>query len=221
MGDIKGEACYLDDIVVTGCSEQDHLSHLRLVMEKLNTAGLCLKLEKCHFFQESVTYLSHVLDKTGIHPNPDKIKVITAMLCPQNQEELQSFLDMVNYYARFISGLGTNCACLNNLLQKHKKWQWSSKHTKAMESIKKLLTSADALAHYDPSLPLSLVCDTSPVGIGAVIFHTYPDGKEKPIAYVSCKLTSAEQNYAQIRKEALGIIFGVQKFRQYLLGHNL
>ena len=79
VGDIPGVACYLDDIVVTGCSEQDHLSHLRLVMEKLNTAGLRLKLEKCHFFQESVTYLGHVLDKAGIHPHPDKIKAITAM----------------------------------------------------------------------------------------------------------------------------------------------
>ena len=58
VGNIPGVACYLDDIVVTGCSEQDHLSHLRLVMEKLNTAGLHLKLEKCQFFQESVPYFS-------------------------------------------------------------------------------------------------------------------------------------------------------------------
>jgi len=65
-----------------------------------------------------------------------------------------------------------------------------------MESIKKFLTSADALARYDPSLPLSLVCDARPVGIGTEIFHTYPDGKEIPVAYASHKLTSAEQNYA-------------------------
>ena len=79
MGDIPGVACYLDDIVVTGCSEQDHLSHLRLVMEKLNTAGLRLKLEKCHFFQESVTYLGHVLDKAGIQPHPDQSNYCHAM----------------------------------------------------------------------------------------------------------------------------------------------
>ena len=119
---------------------------------------------------------------------------------------------MVNYYDCFVRNLTSNCAVLNNLLQKNKQWNWTSEHTKAVKSVKHLLTSVDTFSHYDPAVPISLSCDASPVGIGAVIFHTFSDGTEKPIVYASCKLTAAEQNYAQIQKEALGIVFGVQKF---------
>ena len=138
---------------------------------------------------------------------------------PKNQGELRSFLGMVQYYAYdcFIPGLATDCAVLNDLLQKKSKWQWTTTHAKAVNAVKTALTCADILTHYGPSLPLSLTCDASPVGIGAVIFHTLPGGKEKPVAYTSA---SAEQNYAQIQKEALGIVFGVQKFKQYLMGRK-
>ena len=218
--DIPGVACYLDDIIVTGRSEQEHLNNLQMTMDKLHASGLHLKLEKCQFFQDSVMYLGHILDKEGVRPHPDKVKAINAMPDPQNQSELKFFLGMVQYYDRFIPGLATDCAVLNHLLQKHSKWSWKLEHTKAVEAVKTSLTSADTLTHYDPSLPLSLACDASPVGIGAVIFHTFIGGIEKPVAYASRKLTVAEQNYAQIQKEALGIVFGVQKFRQYLMGHK-
>lgn len=125
---------------------------------------------------------------------------------------------MVNYYNHFVPGLATQCAPRNNLLQKRQRWSWTTEHIETVYSVKCLLTSADILSHYDPSVPISLSCDASPVGIGAVIFHTFSNGTEKPIAYASCKLTTAEHKYAQIQKEALGIVFGVQKFCQYLLG---
>ena len=82
-----------------------------------------------------------------------------------------------------------------------------------MEAVKTSLTSVDTPPHYDPSLPLSLVCDASPVSIRVVIFCKLPGGIGKPVVHASHKLTVAEQNYAQMQKEALGIIFGVQKFR--------
>ena len=116
--------------------------------------------------------------------------------------------------------MATNCAVLSDLFWKNSKWKWTTEHTKAVETVKASLTSADTLTHYDPSLPLSLTCDASPVGIGAVIFHTLLGAKEKPVAYASCKLTVVEQNHAQNQKEALGIVFGVQKFRQCLIGRK-
>ena len=86
--------------------------------------------------------------------------------------------------------------------------------------IKEKLGSAEALVHFNPSLPIFLAADASSVDIGAVIFHRYPDDTKKAIAHASKTLTPTEKNYSQIEWEALALIYGVKKFHQYLWGRE-
>ena len=81
--------------------------------------------------------------------------------------------------------------------------------------MKRLVSRSPVLVHYDVHKPLKLYCDASPHGVGACLMHVI-DGVEKPVAFASCTLSVAEQNYAQVEREALGIIFGVKRFNQYL-----
>lgn len=97
---------------------------------------------------------------------------------------------------------------------------WSVDCKEAFNKIKQILTSPMALTHYDLSLPLILAADASNVGVGAVIYHRLPDSSEKPIVHASKSLTEAESHYAQIEEEGLAIIFGVQKFDQFLRGRR-
>ena len=74
------------------------------------------------------------------------------------------------------------------------------------------------LVYYDPSKELVLSCDASPYGVGAILSHIMPGGIEQPTAYASQTLSTAECNYSNLDKEALAIIFGVNKFHQYCYG---
>ena len=65
--------CYIDDILVTGTSNANHLQNLATVLERLEKHGLRLKKEKCSFLQNSVEYLGHKIDAKGLHALPSKI----------------------------------------------------------------------------------------------------------------------------------------------------
>ena len=212
--------CYLDDILVTGQDRLQHLKNLDAVLGRLEEFGLRVQKEKCEFFKDSLEYLGHVIDAHGLHKSPEKVRAIVEAPAPTNVSQLRSFLGLINYYGRFIPNLSTILSPLNALLGKGKPWRWTSKCATAFQVAKEQLSSQSVLTHYDPQLPIRLACDASPYGVGAVISHIFPDGQERPIAFASRTLNKAEQKYAQIEREALGIVFGVRKFHHYLYGRK-
>ena len=93
---IPGVVCYIDDILVTGRSDNEHLEHLEAVFQSLRQYGFRIKRTKCWFFQDSVEYLGSVVSKEGIQTSKRKIEAILKVKTPTNQTELKSFLGMVN-----------------------------------------------------------------------------------------------------------------------------
>ena len=192
---------YIDDILVTGKSDEEHLQTVDEVLPRLEAAGLRLKRDKCTFMLPSVEYLGHTISAEGLQPTTEKVRAIVEAPAPQNVSQLRSFLGLVNYYGKFLPNLSSTLAPLYRLLEKQVKWIWSAAQDLAFQAAKKQLTSPCLLVHYDKELLLS--CDASPYGIGAVLLHRMEDGSEKPVAFASRSLSPAEKKYAQLDKEGL------------------
>jgi len=206
--------------LVTGRTAEEHMKNLENVLARLKKFGLRANREKCKFFQTSVSYLGYVLDANGLNKAPDKIRAVVEAPRPQDVTSLRSYIGLVNYYNRFLPNLASTLHPLYQLLEKGRPWNWTSLCEEAFQECKKLVTSDQVLTHYDPGLPVRLACDASPYGIGAVLSHVMPDSTERPIAFASRSLISAEQAYAQIDKEALALVWGVKHFNHYLYGRR-
>ena len=236
LADIPMCRPYLDDIIVSGRNDEEHLANLEAVLDRLEENGLRLKKEKCQFMMDTVEFLGHKLDQQGIRPLHHKIEDILKASRPVNQSQLKAYLGLLGYYRRFLPNLSTEIAPLTELLKEQyastnakgrkkpgpdaadPKFIWGPNQEKAFKKSKQLLTDGQVLTHYDVKKPLLLQTDASPYGLGAVISHLNADGQEQPIAFASRTLTKAERNYAQYEKEGLSIIFGLKKFHKYLYG---
>lgn len=225
---------YLDDIVVFSSTIEQHLERLSVVLGRLQREGLKVKLSKCAFFQQEVSYLGHVISDKGVSTDPSKIEAVSSWPPPATPSELRSFLGFASYYRRFVDGFARLAAPLHKLVAelagpKSKRadqtlsGRWTEECHSSFEALKARLTSAPVLAYADFTLPFILEVDASYGGLGAVLSQEQ-GGKVRPIAYASRGLRPTErnmQNYSSMKLEFLALKWAMtEKFREYLLGHK-
>ena len=151
--------------------------------------------------------MGHIISDHGVQIDPDKVKSIRNMEAPKNIKQLRSFLGMINYLSRFIHNLSNEATELRYLEKKGIQWNWTSKHDESFQNLKNIIANVNTLKYFDPSTDIKIQCDASDYGLGAVLLQ-----EDQPVQYASRTLNSTEKKYAPIEKEALGILFAVQKF---------
>lgn len=166
---VNGVVVYLDDILISGSTEDQHLAALDEVLSRLDRAGLRVKRSKCEFLRPSVTYLGHKIDAQGLHPLPERIRAIRDAPTPTSVSALKSYQGMLTYYSKFLPNLSTLLHPLYQLLRKDVTWHWGRERERAFSKSKELLMSASCLTHFDSTLELTLACDASAYSLGAVL----------------------------------------------------
>jgi len=202
---------YLDDILIFSPNEDQHLIDVERVLSKLREHRLFAKLPKCEFFKPTIGFLGHVVSCRGVSVDPSKVQAVVDWPPLASVNDIQSFLGLVNYYRRFIPNLAKTAAPLTELLKKENPFIWSDAQVTAFDVLKSALVSAPVLAIFDPSKDVAVHTDASKFAIGAVLMQD-----DRPVAFESRKLSSAEINYPVHEKEQLAVVHALIKWRVYL-----
>ena len=215
-----------DDILVHGVG-QNHDHHLREVLKMLQDKGITLRPEKCHLGQPQVKWFGNIYSKDGVSPDPDKCSIIKNWPAPTSNAAVKSFLQTVQFNAKFLGGTPSYpelTAPLRELTKKNSHFTWGPQQQSAFEEIKKRLCSDRVLVPYDTKLKTRLYVDSSYIGTQATVAQSHcVNGEEtwRPVHHTSRAWTKAEAGYSQIERESNGILTGAYMNRMYTLGTHI
>lgn len=241
--------CYLDDLLVFARSEEESLTRLEMVFQRLKDNNLKLSPSKCQFLRRSVKFLGHVVSQHGISRDPDKVEAIVKVTEANLMEidgvtpspsKIRSFLGMVIYYQHFIENLSVLVKPLFALIGGQKKPRRSKSMKRhllfrrlcpddltqeckqAFCNLKAALVDEVLLAHPDFSKSFILSVDASTAGLGAVLSQIHHNSdKAQPIAFASKSLNHAQARYPAHRLEFFAMKWAIcNKLSHWLRGHR-
>ncbi|KAI2644696.1 Retrotransposon-like protein 1 [Labeo rohita] len=183
---------YINDILIFSDSFQDHVLHVRAVLQRLVQYQLYAKAEKCEFHQTSFSFLGYIISQEGVAMDEAKVRAVTQWPQPQTLKELQRFLGFANFYRRFIRGYSIIAAPLTSMTKRGSQFlKGTPAALQAFADLKSRFTTAPILHHPDPSLPFIVEVDAS---------------------------STAECNYDVGNRELLAMKAALEEWRHWLKG---
>ena len=173
-------------------------------------------MEKCQFGVPYGKLLGHIVSKRGIATDPDKTEKIVNLTIPTTVSGVRGFVGHMSYYRRFVHSFAQLAQPLTQLLKKLEKGtspEWTPECTEAFHVLKERLVTAPILIPPCWTKRFHVYVDASSVAIGSILSQKNDKGYDHPIYYASRQMVSAERNYTVTEREALGMIYSVQKFR--------
>ena len=204
---------YLDDVLIAVKHWKDLLEHLTLVFE----ARLTVKLEKCEFLQEKVSYLGMEISAQGVEPGWRNVQVIENYPPPANVHQLRRYLGLLTFFRRFVPEFARKAQLLYDLLKSDVRYQWMAEEENAFVTLKTALTTRPILQLYDPTRETELHTDAAATGLAAMLLQHRNDKKFHLVYAISRSTSPAEKNYHSSKLEMLAIIWAVTRLRNFLI----
>lgn len=213
----KFSITYLDDILIYSTTFEEHLEHIKKVLQKIIVYNLKINFSKSEFFNESIAYLGYKISQIGIQISEEKINAIRNIPIPKNTTSLQSFIGLMSYFRKFIPNFATQCFPLTLLLRKNQKFKWEKNEQVTYENLKEQLMREPILSFPNFNEQFIVTIDASINGLGAMLSQMKHE-KECAIAFASRITTQYEKNYLTHELEGLGLMFALKIWRVYLIG---
>ena len=183
----------------------------------MKAVNLTLNWEKCQIGLTELAFFGYLVSENGIGPPEERVRAVVEARQPENMHGLRSFPGLVNYSARFIPGFATISEPLRKLTRKDVPFVFGREQCTAFSVLKRKLTNAIKLAHFDKEAPTQVIADASPVGLGAVLVQDQSHGRVV-VSYASRSLSDVERRYTHTEKEPLGLVWACEKFHPYIYG---
>ena len=217
---LEGVQVYLDDVIVSGRSQEEHDQRLRRVIERMQARNITLNWDKCRICVSSVEFLGFAVSPKGIAVSEERVQGLRDLQQPTDKKKLQSVLGTLGFYAKFIKNYSTRVEPLRRQLRKDApEFAWTPEMSAALKDVTEAILQSNALAMFDPALQTIVTTDASNVGLGAVLSQMHPEG-ERVVCFASSTLSQAQRRYSVSEREALACVWSCEKWHKYLWGRD-
>ncbi|CAG7825957.1 unnamed protein product [Allacma fusca] len=217
-------ACYVDDLVIFSRTLEEHLEHIRIVLQKIAEAGMTLNLRKSKWIRSEIKYLGLILSDKGTRPDPEKVQTVLNFEKPSNVNSMQQYLGLFQYYRMYISKIAEWCQPLYDMTKSKNDFKWTEERLTCFDKLKNELAKETLLIYPNFDEPFFVYTDASSKAIAGVVMQNQKIGKENvllPIAFSSRILKSHERSYSIMELELLAIMYTFTKNYYMLRGFNI
>ena len=209
---------FIDDVIVEIKGEEKHDNVVKEVIKRLAENYLYVKPEKCKQKVRKVEFLGVVIEQERTKRKEEKVKAVLDQPVPKLVKDIQKFLELANYYRRFVGEFAKIARLLHELIRKEQKWEWEIEQEKSFEVLRKWFTKELVLVAPDLDKKMRMEVDVLDYAIGKVLSMECNDRRQRPVAYLSKSLNETERNYEIHNKKMLVVIRELENWRHLLEG---